>query len=77
MPKAIRDRRTAGSSVGIADLFQALPDLRLRVGVVASDGYSGTRSYVEHEFLSSALKPGRFIGNGCEHAPTEDWLPGD
>jgi hypothetical protein len=76
MPNEIRDRRESGLPIRLEDLF-VIPRATLRVAVFATDSYSGGRQYVEVTFDSGCVKSGRFLGEGCDHAPSETWLRGD
>jgi hypothetical protein len=77
LPASLRVALEAGDSIDLADVFSALPHATLRIAVFATDSYSGTRSYREATFVARDVVSGRFLGERCEHAPTEDWMRGD
>jgi hypothetical protein len=77
LPAPLRQRYAAGSEIHLADLIGEIPRASVRVAVFATDSYSGTRGYVEETFSVDAIETGRFLGEGCDHADSVDWLRGD
>lgn len=77
MPDVIQDRREFGESIRLEHLLEAIPKATVRISAFATDAYSGSRGYVEVTLDQGCLKPGRFIGEGCDHARSETSLRGD
>jgi hypothetical protein len=77
LPGALRAQYEAGTTIHLTDFFREMPEATLRVAVFATDAYSGARGYDEATFSLRSIKSGRFLGEGCDHAPSEDWLRGD